>query len=228
MTRRISLLFLVVLLSLPAAAATADLVGRLGLGFEFGGSLSVGELLPIEFKPAPDAEWSIIVPVPLYPGNGLDIGATVDYSPVERLNLRAWWGSQIPLQPQAALPSYLDEVSGSFHRFGLDVLTYLTVDEISVNLGLGGFYILAGYEFLFDDFTTEEEDWERISGDTWTAGLTPQLGVDLRFGQNFVLGGRILAPISLVSNDDNTETDDEGYGNDGDGLELRLHIKYFL
>ncbi len=228
MHRRLALILTLLLLVGTAGAADYHRAGRFALGCEIGGSLSVGELLPIEFKPAPDAEWSIIVPVPLYPGNGLDIGALVDFHPGEHFGLRAWWGSQIPVQPQAAPPSYIDEITGSFHRFGLDALAYLEQGDVCFDVGLGLFCILASYEFLFDDFTTAEEDWETISGDTWTAGISPQLGIELFFSDSLALGGRLMAPISLLSDDDNAETDEEGYGNDGDGVELRIHLKYYF
>lgn len=214
----------VLIFSTPARAVSPR-HGRFSIGLEMGGSLSVGELLPIEFKPSPTADWSIIVPVPLYPGNGLDVGAAVEYYPTHHLGLRAFWGTQIPVQPMAALPSYIRDVSGSFHRMGLDVFGYMTEGRISLDAGIGVFCVLAGYEFMFDDFTTQEEDWEKITGETWTAGLNPHLGADMFLTENLALGGRLSAPISLISDDGNDDTEEEGFGNHGAGVQLRLHLK---
>lgn len=202
--------------------------GRLSFGLEVGGSLSVGELLPIEFKPSPNAEWGIIVPVPLYPGNGLDVGAVVEYRPTDRMGIRAGWGTQIPMQPMAALPSYIKDVTGSFNRFGLDFFGYVREGRICGNVGLGVFFSTAGYEFLFDDFTTQEEEWETITGKTWTAGITPQMGMDLFLTDTFAIGGRLLAPISLVSDDGKDDTVHEGFGNYSGGIQLRLHLMRML
>ncbi len=198
---------------------------RLTFGLEIGGSLSVGELLPIEFKPSPDAEWGIIVPVPLYPGNGLDVGAFVEYRPTEWMGVRAGWGTQVPVQPMAALPSYIRDVTGSFNRFGLDLFGYAGGGRMYGDAGMGVFFSKASYRFLFDDFTTQEEEWETVTGDTWTAGITPQVGMDLFLNDGTAIGGRLLAPISLVSDDGKDDTSDEGFGNYSGGIQLRLHFK---
>ena len=203
-------------------------VGSLFLGMELGGSLSVGELLPIEFKPSPDADWAIIVPVPLYPGNGLDIGAFMEYYPCSGLGVRAGCGTQIPVQPMAELPSYIDHVTGSYHRFGIDFFGLVSEGRIKADVGMGVFCSLADYRFQFNDFTTQEEDWETKEGSFWTIGVTPQLGMDLRVGDGLILGGRLLAPVSLFSGDGDPETENEGFGSAGAGLWLRVHLKHAL
>ena len=144
------------------------------------------------------------------------------------MGVRAGWGTQIPMQPMAALPSYIKDVTGAFNRFGLDFFGYVGEGRISGDVGLGVFFSMASYEFLFNDFTTQEEDWETITGETWTAGITPQMGMDLFLTEDIAIGGRVLAPISLVSDDGKDDTADEGFGNYSGGIQLRLHFKRFL